>query len=333
MGNPGTDAALNPGLNVELLDIPPMAFRFGFNKIRNNMVYLIDTVKTTRNWYDVLLLRFRFRGSARITFSDGRAMLLDKKSYPQYAQIRFAMSRHMPLSFNDGNKAEFAFEGRPLTLEGDNVLGNVFEIFFSEAYAPLGCRGKTVVDVGANIGDTAIYFALRGAKRVFAVEPFRNLFIFGKRNVEANGLQKQVTFVNCALSSEDGMALVDRNTQADVHSRFEAQTGPPMAGPPSPELASVPVLSLGSFVQKYGITDAALKLDCEGEEYAIILSSDRGTLRKFSEIMVEFHYGYVDLAKKLESAGFSVKMVAVPDFRLFRKNRPLLVGMLHAIRK
>jgi len=335
MDNHSTGALPNPVFNVKPLSLPQLALGLVLQISINNLGYLADTIKTTRNWPDALLLRFKLRDCAKIEFRDGRIMQVDKNSYPVYAQMRFALSHKIPVSFKDDNTMGFVFGGRPITLEGDNVLRNVFEVFFSEAYAPLDCRGKTVVDVGANIGDTAIYFALKGAKHVFAVEPFHNLFTDGKRNVESNGLADQVTIINCAMSSEDGMTLVDRNIRADVYSRFEIaeKTGPPLAGQPSPELSSVPVLSLRSFVQKYRISDAALKLDCEGEEYAIILNSDTETLRKFSDMIIEFHYGYVDLAKKLESAGFSVKMICAPYFHSVYKNRPCLVGMFHAIRR
>jgi len=34
-----------------------------------------------------------------------------------------------------------------------------------------GLRGREVVDVGAGIGDSALYFILHGARKVIAVEP------------------------------------------------------------------------------------------------------------------------------------------------------------------
>ena len=34
-----------------------------------------------------------------------------------------------------------------------------------------GLRGRDVIDVGASVGDTALYFVLNGAGKVIAVEP------------------------------------------------------------------------------------------------------------------------------------------------------------------
>jgi predicted O-methyltransferase YrrM len=41
----------------------------------------------------------------------------------------------------------------------------ILEIFEEDMYEILDVKGKIVVDVGAYIGDSAIYFALKGAKR------------------------------------------------------------------------------------------------------------------------------------------------------------------------
>jgi len=38
-----------------------------------------------------------------------------------------------------------------------------------------GLRGREVVDVGASVGDTALYFVLNGARKVIAVEPLPNV--------------------------------------------------------------------------------------------------------------------------------------------------------------
>jgi len=50
------------------------------------------------------------------------------------------------------------------------LRGTVLEVFDYGEYESLDVVGRVVVDAGAYIGDSAIYFALRGAKRVIAVE-------------------------------------------------------------------------------------------------------------------------------------------------------------------
>ena len=38
-----------------------------------------------------------------------------------------------------------------------------------------------------------------------------------------------------------------------------------------------------------------LKMDCEGSEYRIILNTDKKILRKFTQIIMEYHFGYKNL--------------------------------------
>ena len=61
----------------------------------------------------------------------------------------------------------FYFNGTQVYLNGDPDNGAKIDVFFREEYAFLNVDGKVVVDIGANIGDTAIYFALKGARFIF----------------------------------------------------------------------------------------------------------------------------------------------------------------------
>ena len=70
---------------------------------------------------------------------------------------------------------------------------------------------------------------------------------------------------------------------------------------------NIPVMSLQDIVQKYKIKDGALKVDCEGCEYDTLLNTNIETLRKFKSILIEYHYGYADLEKKLKGSGFTVR--------------------------
>ena len=54
------------------------------------------------------------------------------------------------------------------------------DVFLNEAYPFLPVNGKTVIDIGGYIGDTAIYFIMKGAKKVIALEPFLQTFQFKK---------------------------------------------------------------------------------------------------------------------------------------------------------
>ena len=47
-------------------------------------------------------------------------------------------------------------------------------------------------------------------------------------------------------------------------------------------------------------------MDCEGCEYPIILNANNDVLKRFNQIMIECHYGYKNIERKLKYAGFKV---------------------------
>jgi len=60
-----------------------------------------------------------------------------------------------------------------VTLYGGITNSDAVGVFLGNIYEYLPVVGKTVIDIGANIADSSIYFAIRGAKKVIALEPFQ----------------------------------------------------------------------------------------------------------------------------------------------------------------
>jgi len=81
----------------------------------------------------------------------------------------------------------------------------VLENFVGRAYDDLDVGGRTVVDVGAGLGDTAILFSLRGARRVIALEPYPRLYEEASLNIKANGIADRVVLVNAGLGALGGL--------------------------------------------------------------------------------------------------------------------------------
>jgi hypothetical protein len=81
----------------------------------------------------------------------------------------------------------------------------------------------------------------------------------------------------------------------------------------------IPVVTLGEIIRRFDVDDQEgliLKMDCEGYEYQIILSSDDETLRRFSHIQIEYHSGYMNLKNRLQGLGFKVSVTRPIAFRL-----------------
>jgi FkbM family methyltransferase len=178
--------------------------------------------------------------------------------------------------------------------------GDLSSIFYKKEYAFLPVKDRIVIDIGANIADSSIYFAMNGAKKVIALEPFPKNFEIAQKNIALNGFTDKIELINagcCGGQSSKDMVL-DVSAKGASCQTMQSSLG-----------SNIHFYSLRELVDnKYNIINstAILKIDCEGYEYDIILSNDRTTLDKFSHIQIEYHYGFKDLEKFLNWAGFAV---------------------------
>ncbi len=203
------------------------------------------------------------------------------------------------------------------------LAGLLVEQFVGEQYSWLRVKDQIVLDIGANIGDSAIYFASRGAKHVYAFEPYPSTYDVAKRNVESNRLLRKVTLINKGLGGKHARMTLDYSS--------EIQSGRAISQ--SNSGTRVEFITLHDILKKLSIRNAILKIDCEGAEYDIIESTSKKDLECFSQIMIESHYGYDRLVPKLRSAGFKLRLM--PERyanNTYASNPDMLVGMLCAWR-
>jgi FkbM family methyltransferase len=134
--------------------------------------------------------------------------------------------------------------------------------------------GDVVIDVGANIGSTALASAVAvGANgHVLAVEPHPRIFGYLKANITRNAV-RQVEAVQCALSHETGeAAFTDR--------RSDDQNAISPGG-----RITVPQRRLDDIAPRRKIT--LLKVDVEGHEY-FVFKGGEDTLKRTDIIYFEF---------------------------------------------
>jgi FkbM family methyltransferase len=175
--------------------------------------------------------------------------------------------------------------------------GDLFNIFYEKDYNFLPVKDRVVIDIGANIADSSIYFAMSGAKKVIALEPFPKNFEIAQKNITLNGFTDKIELLNagcCGGQSKD--MVLDASANGVGCQTMQSSLG-----------SNIHFYTLRELIDKYNIdSPAVLKLDCEGCEYDIILSNGKTVLDKFSHIQVEYHYGFGDLKKHLVDANFSV---------------------------
>lgn len=226
-------------------------------------------------------------------------------------------------------KFKFLNKSIPLIYDSDkqlaNTIGLIKEQFVEEQYSWLDINGKDVVDVGANIGDTAIYFTLKGAKHVYAFEPYPYSYNLALKNIKLNGLQDKITLLNEGCGGERRSIKINNNYQnfggADLK---EFDRG-----------KEIKITNLGDIIKRFNIQyPATLKIDCEGCEYDVLLKAKDSDLSKFKQIQIEYHYGYLNLKKKLEGASFKVNKT-IPKYSVNQEaeNKEIFIGMIYAERE
>ena len=196
--------------------------------------------------------------------------------------------------------------------------GSIFAVFIKEEYSSLPYKGNTVVDIGANIGDSPIYFASNGAKNIIALEPFPKTYEVAKKNIVSNGFLDKITLVLGGISDKTGHVLLDPNGMgtpgSDIICGSTAVSGPAdgsnFTTSNTKDGIKIQTFSLEKIIDIHNIDSAVLKMDCEGCEYNSILSSSNEVLQRFTHMCIEYHYGYQNLKKKLEDAGFKVSITA-----------------------
>jgi FkbM family methyltransferase len=207
------------------------------------------------------------------------------------------------------NDLEFIYEGRKIYLydSADFLRDIIFENFIGGAYNDIVVDNKTVVDIGAGVGDTSILFALKGAKRVIALEPFFNLFKKAMINVKINNLENKILLLNAALGSSDDVVCTEFGDVLKYR----------VFKPNNRCNKKVTVYTLNTLVNKFNIEEGSiLKMDCEGCEYETILNMQPSDLAKFSQIIIEYHNGYIELKKILELAGFETKLKPIRSIKV-----------------
>ncbi|MDE1825625.1 MAG: FkbM family methyltransferase [Candidatus Micrarchaeota archaeon] len=95
----------------------------------------------------------------------------------------------------------------------------------------------------------------------------------------------------------------------------------------------VKIITLQDVLDLDKIKDAVLKCDSQGSEYDMIANSSVKTLSKFSQIIIEYHYGWTEIERKLIKAGFRVQIKKYKDVWQNDRLESERTGMLYATKK
>ena len=189
---------------------------------------------------------------------------------------------------------------------------------------------SVVIDIGAHIGVFSVLAAAQAENvTVYSFEPEPDNFQLLVRNTARNHLESQVHPISLAVSNTSTPKKLVRSTASDTaHSLMPGKS-------PDDEIkdfVEVNCTTLLDIFRTYEIDKCdILKLDCEGEEYNILLNTPDEILAKVVKIVSEYHdglseYSHQDLANFLRERNFRVETRAGLSFPTFT------TGFLNATR-
>ncbi len=198
--------------------------------------------------------------------------------------------------------------GENIPIEELTDLKAFWQIFLRKVYrvAPTDC---SIVDLGANIGVFTLY-AARCAQRskIFSVEPFPNTFRRLLATVGDHHLEARVTCLNFAAAGSCGERLMpdapvpsQRRTLSSVAFSAKVSTGTEVMGK-----------TLEAILDENHLSHIDLvKVDIEGSEYEVFLSTPSHVLARIDRIAMEYHgdsapYSKQQLFDHLHRAGFTI---------------------------
>lgn len=266
-------------------------------------MHIIDILKSYRiaykNYMTVMWNVYReMKGEGNdkeieVIFRNGGTYKLKLPLISMYASFVSNKNINIDTHKLDINNLKFSYKSINIMLPINE--GDMLAVFGNEEYKFLDVNNEIVIDIGANIGDSPIYFAVNHAKRVIAIEPYSYSYNIASENIKANKFDDRITLLNSGYG-KDGIAYIDPEFKNTTSSNLKSiKNG-----------KEIKILSLKTLLNNYNINNAVLKMDCEGCEYNI-LYEDNNTLRRFKRIQIEYHYGYEKIKNKLEQAGFTVK--------------------------
>jgi FkbM family methyltransferase len=173
-----------------------------------------------------------------------------------------------------------------------------------------------VVDVGAYVGDTALYYAKRGAF-VIAIEPVPTNYEAMLRNIELNpGLKPRILPINAAIADKDDYVNISYDGEFDgAASIYEVKRFKVKVRSIKPGTLIKEVSRSGIDLSRFKVK--VLKMDCRGCGWDIV-SNELEVIRSFDIVKIEYS-GYLrnyivdELLNKIKSIDFKCRIWAHND--------------------
>lgn len=168
--------------------------------------------------------------------------------------------------------------------------GSFLETFIFKPYSHCNFKDKSVIDIGAQTGDSTLYFSQRGARLIYAFEPLEGNFKILQNNIINNKINCYC--YNTGLGNKVGIINIDisGNQAKPAEQGLESET-----------------MNIDRL-DSYSIAADIVKIDVEGFEMEV-LKGGLNVIKNANTIIIETHSKdlRVEVAKFLSPLGFQFK--------------------------
>jgi len=292
-------------------------------KYINDAFILLKSRIIFRNWF-LLFLRYLYckfikrNALCKMTAisRDGRVCIINPLIYGSILHGFYFGFIHSVICSNgyiiiDGLKLKIYKKNNENILDLGSVrfkkwYDSLVYIYFTNQYSILNVKGAIVIDVGAYVGDSAIYFALKGAKKVIAIEPNPEAFKEMLDNIKLNNIEDKIYPINAGLISKIHSNYLDSNSEClivfgGINEAYgiyyrDIVTRNKLGNKCVKAISMADIIKL---IPNEDLDNVVLKMDCEGCEFDVI-SNDYEHIKLFRQLILEYHNNPINLIKILE---------------------------------
>ncbi|HII61029.1 FkbM family methyltransferase [Pyrococcus horikoshii] len=142
---------------------------------------------------------------------------------------------------------------KAVLLKGYEGLLQFYEQFILEQYGMFDYKDKTVIDIGGFIGDTALYFYSKEARKIVSFEPSKKNYTILIKNITLNNI-KNVIPINAGVWDENTKGIITNPAPTAYRVKEESK-------------GDVALVSILDIIDSY--RPDIIKMDCEGCEYKV----------------------------------------------------------------